>query len=89
MIPAKVPPCPAKLEVLDVVEDPVEFIELIVLRLLAIREMDGPASAKTLVFDSIPLYWISNGNCQRLAVVCSKLRLKKDAVGDELAIAWS
>ena len=88
-MPAKVPPCPVKLEVPDVVEDPVEFIELIVLRLLAIREMDGPASAKNFVFDTVPVYWSSNGNCQRLAVVCSKLRLKKDTVGDELAIAWS
>jgi hypothetical protein len=76
-MPAKVPPCPVKLEVFDEVEKAGEVVELIVLRLFAIREMDGPASTKNFVFDSVPLYWISNGNCHRLPVVCSKLRLNE------------
>jgi hypothetical protein len=84
-MPAKVPPCPVELEVFDEVEEPVEVVELIVLRLFAIREMDGPASANNFVFDSVPLYWISNGNCQRLPVVCSKLRLTEPSA--ELTIA--
>ena len=44
-MPAKVPPCPVAVEVFDEVEKPFEVVELIVLRLLAIREMDGPISA--------------------------------------------
>ncbi len=71
-MPAKVPPCPVELEVFDEGEKLVD-VDLILIRLFAIREMDGPASAKNFVFDSVPLYWISNGNCQRLPVVCSKL----------------
>jgi len=88
-MPARVPPCPARLEVLDEVEEPVEVVELKLIRLFAIREMDGPASANTFVLDSVPLYWISNGNCQRLPVVCSKLRLNEAPLNTEFTIAWS
>jgi hypothetical protein len=73
--------------VFDEVEEAIEDVELIVLRLLAIREIDGPSSTKVFVFDSVQWYWTSNGNCQRLAFVCSKLWLKKD--GAELTLAWS
>jgi hypothetical protein len=76
-MPAKVPPCPAALEVFDEGEELIEVVELILTRTFAIREMDGPASTNNFVFDSVPLYWISNGNCQRLPVVCSKLRLNE------------
>jgi hypothetical protein len=82
-MPAKVPPCPVELEVFDEEEKLGEFVELILIRLFAIREMDGPAPANNFVLDSVPLHWISNGNCHRLPVVCSKLRL------NEFTIAWS
>jgi hypothetical protein len=55
-MPAKVPPCPVELEVFDEMEEPVEVVELIAIRLFAIREMDGPASTNHFVFESVALY---------------------------------
>jgi hypothetical protein len=61
---------------LEVVEEvPFEAVERVVLRLLAIFEIEGPTSANTFAFERFLLYWTSSGNCQRLAVVCSKLWL--------------
>ena len=74
-MPAHVPPCPVTIEVLDEMEGFDLVVVLIVLRLLAMREMDGPASTNSGVLDcdNVRVYWTNNGNCQRSAVVCSKL----------------
>ena len=95
--PAHVPPGPPLL--LEVLEEftnregetlfnrEEDVSEVVVLRLPAIREIDGPASTNGFAFDMVQRYWTSNGNCHRLAVICSKLRSAKD--GDEVTIARS
>jgi hypothetical protein len=52
-MPAQVPPCPVTLVVFDEGEEEITVVEPMVLRLLAIREMDGPSSAKGFVFDIV------------------------------------
>ena len=89
-MPARVPPRPVVVDIFDVVEElAIELVECIVLWLLAVVEIEGPASAKPFAFDRFPLYWTSNGNCQRSAVVCSKLWLNNCALSCEFRIAWS